>query len=1665
MNSINSRVFRGLLSLSLVAASAILVCPPPVLAQQAEVKYLRVWQAGNAEALREISGLTLAPDGTAYFTDRKLGVLSRLAGDILTAIPLVGEGRPFAGKKIGGIARLGDERFAVVNTSNDTVAIIDAKGNAERVFGGGSDFFGGGSGNGELKNPLGIAFSANRRLYVADGGNNRVVVYSEDGVFIRSIGAAIPTAPTTALNRPVQVSVDDAERVYVLDESGNGRLSVYDHQGVLLKQIKPEDLPGTKGARWRALATTSTGRAILADTENGQVIELDWEKSSISRRFGSSGSGRGQFANIAALAISGSDLLVADSGNWKIETYRLPDNKVVLPVSEKLVSVRRHRSFPSACDRAYTLDTGDMLCLDGKSQKVTWLDPSGKPKANFDEPPSRPVHAAIDARDIAIAGSEGIKVYSHDRKLRFAFGRSGSRDGEFDDIGGLHLANYIYVADTGNRRVQMFTRDGIFVNKLEDGDRKPRRIARPTAVVTNAAQTLYVADAETSSIQVYSPALEWTSTLSRKGDPYSGIHGLGIDGEDRIYVFASTEKARQAVDVFQGNEHVFSFSAYRAPKIEPSKTAIMSVQKSGDDILLFDLAAREGSVYQLLQSPQEVGGVEVRGDPSKVRVSWRKSPERYVSAYRVYGAPGRDGPFERLLETKSTEAEFASEVAGRYLAYRVSAITRLAMEGDPSIVIDDRFRIGFRHFEGGRFDAAVTALTRAAQNAPDHASPVEYLGRSFLALGKHDAAIAQFQDLASRSGHETTGLRLQAQAIAATGDLLGARSVLERAIAAHHADVATYQLCGEVSLRLADPAGAVNCLEIALKREAKNGRLRALLGDAFVRLGAVDKGIGELEAAQASHPSDPEIWRLAGQVMERLGRHREALSRYERVLSLQPRDADALLASANTHLQLADFDKARSIALSLVGSPAQESRGQYLIGRIAALRNSPEESMVAFNRATRLDPMNSAAWVGLAETNLALKDENKAREALGKAAQLEGADINVFRLLADLEARNGKHAAALAALERAVALAPGDYNLRLAHARTLASLDRWSDSGKAAREAQRLSPKSVEAMLLVAEGAYRQGKIGEAITTLKQALALEPDSYLVRYRLGRSYADNNFYGEAQTHLERAAQLEPSKDEPYLVLAKLELGRRAYDAAIAALTKVVNLNPSPANNRELDVAYELKKKSQTGVSSRVVIENLRLSRIFTATHMQYATKPLGKVKVRNESAEDYKGLRVSFFIKEYMDFPVTQEIAELKANQSIDVPLHATFSKKVLGIDEDTRVLAVVSLAMGDARDGTQEITQAMTLYGKNAIHWEEFDMVGSFVTPKDVPLSNFVREAVNRYGPPQRGVLNRALGQAAAVFNTLSANGLRYQADPNTPYSRVSADQVDYVQFPRETARLRSGDCDDLSVLLTAAYENLGIETALIDVPGHVFLMFRTGVKESERGQISLQDDLLVVVDGEIWIPVEATLIATSFTEAWAEGARRYRKEAAAKQLKVVPLRKAWEKFPPVGLSPAQSGIDVPAGERVTRLLEREQQLLIARRLESEVLSERKVLAANPGDIDAQLQIGIVYARNGIFDVALREFDAIIEKNPRHAAAHNNRGNIFFAQNNFERALDAYLFAEEIDPMDASIRINTAMTYYRLGKLSEAQTKFREATQSQKELAEQYRAFGKLLTH
>ena len=1631
-----------------------------VSAVEADVKLVRdIAGSTDTEKFDDISGVyadsqgvhVIAAGGMTSFTDQ--GPKKRA---------IASKQKLFGTRKLGGMAALGNGQWAIAQSSDRRVVVMDASGATSDVIGEG------GSHEGELDRPLGLAYSARGRLYICDAGNNRVSVFSRDGIYLFSLGVA--TGPER-LDSPTDIAVDDAERIYVFEAAGPGRVSVFGHDGKLLKQISAKAINATEGpAKFSAMTAGPDGLVYLADADNGKIVQFDWQAGKVLRTFGSKGSGRGQFARVTAMSM-GVDrrLVIGDSGNHKIEVYQLPGAAARPALDElRLPAVRLGPAFGADCDAAGALPDGHVLCLNRATKSVTRVSQDGKVASAFSTAFKKPMALAVDARDVAIVDDDRVKLFSHDGAPRFTLGRSGSRDGEFNNPGGVFLGERIFVADTDNQRIQMFTRDGVFLDKLGNTKNGTEVLRKPAAVAVDTQGNIYVADNGYNKVRVFSakkePLFDIGASEGARGG-FEKIHDLAMDQDDNLYVLAATATNKYAVYIYSGPTRVFAFGSageHGAGLVRASTLSVAASEKT--TLAVYDAGRKRLQTYYYEQVPSRVGGLVVHGAKQQTLLRWQKTPGTFITKYRVYAAAAADQDYQKISEAEGNSVTLTRAPGLNYLYYRVSAVSAFDREGPVSQPAQDLFSAAYVRYEEKNMAAAATLFAAVVKEDDANSDALEYLGRSLLEQGNYDAALRAFGDLSRHRGYEASAANLQAETLLRSNQLLLARATLDQAITAGTADAHTYLMCGQVTAQLGDNVAATDCLEKALRLDARNIDAHFQLGQVYVKMGAVNKGVAEFDTAVDMAPQLAETWQRAGAAYQGLARHDEALVRFNKALSIDPQNVAARIGAARSHIALKEYDQGRAIALSLAGTPSQEAAGGYLLGMIALAHHQPQEAILALAKAGSKDPAHLDTWLALADAHTQLGQHAQAKEALQRALAADPAAFEAHNRLGQLELEANNHTQAAEHLARAVALQPANYDARYRYALTLLALDHLKDASDQAKEAMRLEPKRIEPIMLLADSAHRQGKNGEAIALLNKALALNDASAGLHLQLGRLYLENNVYDAALTHLEKAASLDARNPLPHGLLGRMYLERRLFDSAIKELTRAVELGATPENKAQLDAAYAEKKRSLEfdRATPRIVLQDLRLERVFSAAYKRYATQPVGRVVLKNTGGVDYSKLTLSFYIKGYMDFPSTQELPLLKANATLEVPLYASFNNRILGIDEDTGVQAEVKLAF--AQDGQQnfaELARPMTIYGKNAILWADGAMVGSFVTPKDDVLKDFARQTVTQFAPKTN--LNENVIKAMTWYDGLSAYGMKYLADPNSPYSKVNAEQVDYVQFPRETLRVKSGDCDDLSVLLSAGLESLGIETAMVDVPGHLFLMFNTRVAEKHRDSISLQDDLLVVRNQEIWIPLEATMIATSFSEAWAEGAKKYRAAEHAKTLTVLPLKDAWARNMPVTLAPANYALEIPTPDKLAPLIDRERRILVTKGLDRLVLPYRSLLKQNSANTSARLQIAIIYAQNGLYDQALKEFDQLLVVAPNNSDAHNNRGNIYYTLGDYDRALDAYRYAEELDPADGGIKMNLALTHYRRGRLQEAAEKYREAVGVNRQLASEYQEFGKLL--
>ncbi|MBL4711151.1 MAG: tetratricopeptide repeat protein [Gammaproteobacteria bacterium] len=1638
---------------------------------------LEITIKADHNALDATSALLAGEQGSLLVLDNERAILSKYVNQTVTHHDL-SKKKVFAATDVRGLTKIDADRYVIANYDDDEIAIIDSAGNLLQKFGES------GSAHGQLDKPAGIDWSHNSRLYVADKGNDRISVFGLDGVFIKVLGQH-GLKEKQRLVEPVQVYVDLQERIYVLEKRNRGIVTIFSHDGKLLQRINNKDFNQLANGDTEIINITIDDKGLLyaADKENGRILQIDWLTKKLISSFGSKGEQRGQFETVSAMAtLPGNKIAIADIDNKKIEIYRLPGNNIKPLEKFYLPTVAYERSIKLNCTVAYRLRGGNVLCLDSKNDKVSTYKSSGKKVIDFKGDFSDLNAAAIDDQDVVLLDDEKLKFYKLDGRMRFEVGRSGKAPGKFDSPEGLFLTkDKVYVADTGNARIQIFSRDGIYLDKIANPQDSENVIFQePVRVVIDNSNNMFVLDSGTKQVLVFDPVRKLLYRIGgKKGQPdaYVELYDIAVDADSNLYVLAATEDNETTIQVFSGPTQVVSFGAQVDSRVGLNEPVSISIPPANKTIVsVYDKELQAVKNYKFKQLPSKPGGLKVRGGIKNIQLSWNKVPGSYTSRYKVYGSREKQGTYTYITDVSGITATIENKGASTPRFYRISAISGFSVESEPSNIREDVFQTGYARYIEGNYKQAQTILTASYKEDKLHGGVIKYLGLTALALNDTPTALAYFTELSLIEGFKIEANNLQIKALVENREYVAAKAVVDRLIASETASIDTIVYCGELSLDLGDAIGAIDCLEEAIKQDKNNIKAHFLLGKAYIKLGLVDKGIAEFTVAENIAPNDAIVWYQSGLAYQSLSsasnsRHLEAIERFKKSLAIdvknnRTKNDKTQLAIAKSYLAQKDYANVKNIAIKLAGKRDTETEGHYLLGITAYATGDFPQALLSLSKSTRADKSNSTAWLALADTYLQMNQESKVKSALEKAVEGDSKSFAAAYRLGALELEDSDYEKAAVNLFNASLLKPDDFVAKLQLSQALLKAKAYNKAAGSAASAAKLEPKNIDVLVLQAEIFNKQGKNGKAIDYLKQAMAKQKNSAKLNTRLGAIYVENGVFGAAQSTLDKAILLDKTSAEPHVLMATMYLARRAYDEAIISLDKAIVLDPSVENKLALDTAYAEKKSAIEFDKNapKVIIKDLALDRVFSAAYKQYINNPIGKVTIENGGDLDYKDLKLRFSIKDYMDFPYTLDIPLLKANGSVVLELNAIFNNRILDIDEDTgvQVEVAVNFARHNKNDAIR-MTKPMTIYGKNAIVWKDLNMIGAFVTPKDDLLRDFVRQSLNE-NKVKADAVDRSLLTAMTLFDIYGAHGINYVADPNSPYSEVTESTVDYVQFSRETLKLKSGDCDDLSVLLSASLENLGIETAIIDVPGHLLMMFNTGLSENERHLISLDDDLLIIRDAEVWIPIEATMIGQSFSEAWAEGASKYHKFNKENKVNVVLLGDAWKKFKPVTLKPAPYSIAMPETLRVQSMVQRETEILLEKSLDRLVTPYRALVSMDEDNVRARLQVAIIYAKYGLYDAANREFDEILTFDADNSAVFNNRGNIYFTQKDYERAIENYSYAEKLSANDAGIKMNISMANYQLGNLSFASNKYEEATMVDESVTSRFSGYIKLLS-
>jgi protein O-GlcNAc transferase len=157
---------------------------------------------------------------------------------------------------------------------------------------------------------------------------------------------------------------------------------------------------------------------------------------------------------------------------------------------------------------------------------------------------------------------------------------------------------------------------------------------------------------------------------------------------------------------------------------------------------------------------------------------------------------------------------------------------------------------------------------------------------------------------------------------------------------------------------------------------------------------------------------------------------------------------------------------------------------------------------------------------------------------------------------------------AVAELRRAADLLPGDAAAHYNFGRVLRKTGQLQEAAVELNKARELNDKAQDAILAktynnTATKLLQQGRFGDAVAKLQEALLLDPESAAVHYNYGVALLETNQVEKAITELKAALSLNADQPDAYYYLGRASWAKGQPNSAAENLAQALKLNPGDA----------------------------------------------------------------------------------------------------------------------------------------------------------------------------------------------------------------------------------------------------------------------------------------------------------------------------------------------------------------------------------------------------------------------------------------------------------------------------------------------------------------------
>jgi hypothetical protein len=363
---------------------------------------------------------------------------------------------------------------------------------------------------------------------------------------------------------------------------------------------------------------------------------------------------------------------------------------------------------------------------------------------------------------------------------------------------------------------------------------------------------------------------------------------------------------------------------------------------------------------------------------------------------------------------------------------------------------------------------------------------------------------------------------------------------------------------------------------------------------------------------------------------------------------------------------------------------------------------------------------------------------------------------------------------------------------------------------------------------------------------------------------------------------------------------------------------------------------------------------------------YRDNPGGMLEITNRENAEIRDVRVSFRAGRYTASEFScGSLPLIPRGRTAQIPLFADFSPEILNLTDNSRVSGEVLIRysiLGVQRETVR--TARVQVYGRGAFRWNDPAALAGFVSPLFPEVLEYSKYLTGIARTYLRTGLNRNHQFAVYLFEGIRAGGIRLSEIPESPYSEYrNSAALDTLQFPFQTLSYRTGDMDDLGLLWAALLEAADIRAAFIPLKDEFITAFSLGISEEDALPLFNGTDRLLIIDGEVWLPLGMSAFNGGFDAAWERALAALGEAfASGEEAPFVVLQDAWQTYPP----PVFTDQDIQYIQGREASVAQGADAAIKRYIASELMPKIEALAAQARSApSASLynQLGLLYLR------------------------------------------------------------------------------------------------------